>query len=76
MPIAATLASTAVAAEGPGLGADAIDDTLNTLRRGDAKPSGQPAGGQSVRRRRRAPCHKTVTEQSWAGNATCRPTFA
>jgi len=74
--IAATLASTAVAAEGPGLGADAIDDTLNTIRRGDAKPSGQPAGGQGVRRRRGAPCHKTVTEQPWTGNAMRCPTFA
>src|SRR5215468_5381217 len=53
MPTAATLASTAVAVEGPGLGADAIDDTLNTHRRGDAKPSGQPAGDQGVRRRRK-----------------------
>jgi len=43
MPSAATLASTAVAAEGPGLGADAIDHTLNTVRFGDAKPSGTPA---------------------------------
>ena len=41
MPSAATLARTAVVAEGPGLGADAIDDTQLLVRRGDAKPSGE-----------------------------------
>ncbi|GGI18861.1 hypothetical protein GCM10010987_01420 [Bradyrhizobium guangdongense] len=52
MPSAATLARTAVVAKGPGLGADAIEDTLNTFRRGDAKLSGRPQDGQSVRRSR------------------------
>ncbi|MGY3289862.1 hypothetical protein ACVWW5_002560 [Bradyrhizobium sp. LM3.4] len=37
MPSAATLASTAVVAEGPGLGAGGIDDTLNFSPAGDAK---------------------------------------
>src|SRR5947209_7007166 len=35
IPSAATLASTAVVAEGPGLGADAIDDTQQLVRRND-----------------------------------------
>jgi hypothetical protein len=37
MPSAATLASTAVVAEGPGLGADAIDDTQLLVRQGDCR---------------------------------------
>jgi hypothetical protein len=36
MPSAATLARTAVVAEGPGFGADAIDDTQLLVRRGEA----------------------------------------